>query len=197
MDYIEIYKQKTKNSEKLFNNLKKIMPGGISHNLRYYEPYPIFIKNAYGPFIEDVDNNRYIDLWMGHYSHILGHNSEIIRETSFDTINHGTHYGTVNPFELELAEKIVKNVPSVEMLRFCTSGTEATTYATRVARAYTNKSIIIKVAGGWHGAGSELAKAVKYPYTNGVNGVFQKLTDCTKFIFFMWEIAFILLITLI
>ncbi len=184
MNYIKIYEKKTKRSKEHFEKLQKLMPGGVSHNLRFYEPYPVFMVKGEGALIEDVDGNIYRDLWMGHYSHILGHNPAVVKKANREILDKGYHLGTVNPFETELAELITRNVPSIEMLRFCTSGTEATTYAIRLARAFTQKPVVVKIAGGWHGAGSELSKAVKYPYTNGINGIFEKIVDSTKFIFF-------------
>ncbi len=184
MNFIKEYEKKTRKSKENFLKLKKLMPGGVSHNLRYYEPYPVFMVKGEGADIEDVDGNVYKDLWMGHYSHILGHNPDIIKSVNKELLDKGSHLGTVNPYEMELSYLITKNIPSVEMLRFCSSGTEATTYAIRLARAFTQKSVVVKIAGGWHGAGSELAKAVKYPYQNGINGIFEKIVDLTKFIFF-------------
>jgi glutamate-1-semialdehyde 2,1-aminomutase len=182
--YSEIYENKTKNSKAIFNKLKNIMPGGISHNLRFYEPYPVVMTKGKGSEIFDVDDNVYKDLWMGHYSHIAGHAPDFITKANELTIPDGTHLGTVNPYELELAEKIKKHVPSIEMLRFCTSGTEANMYAIRLARGYTQKELVVKMAGGWHGAGSELSRAIKYPYQNGVSGIFKKIHNLTQYIYF-------------
>ncbi len=184
MDYLEIYHKKTKNSKKLYDKLTNCMPGGISHNLRFYEPYPVVMTKGKGAKIFDVDENSYIDLWMGHYSHIAGHCPDFISEVNMATITDGTHLGTVNPYELNLAEKIIEHVPSIEKLRFCTSGTEANMYAIRLARGYTQKEFVIKMAGGWHGAGSELSRAIKYPYQNGISGIFKKIHNLTQFIFF-------------
>ena len=185
MDYVDIYESRTPNSKKLYNELKDIIPSGVSHNIRYYPPYPIFIERCEGSKIYDVDENEYIDLWMGHYSHILGHNPQIVKKAINKISKIGSHSGCVNPYEVELAKLIKSLVPSVEALKFCCSGTEATTYAIRLSRAYTGKEIVLKVAGGWHGAGSELTKAIKYPYSKKMtSGIPEELLDKTDFIFF-------------
>ncbi len=184
MEYLKIYESRTKTSKKIFEQLKNVMPGGVSHNLRFYKPYPVVMSKGKGSRIFDVDNNSYIDLWMGHYSHIAGHAPDFITEVNQSMIQDGTHLGTVNPYELELAEKIISHVPSIESLRFCTSGTEANMYAIRLSRGYTQKEIVVKMAGGWHGAGSELSRAIKYPYKNGVSGIFKKIHNLTQYIFF-------------
>ncbi len=184
MDFIKYYTEKTAKSAELFKQSTTLMPGGVSHNIRYYAPHPVFMNRGEGSKIFDVDGNEYIDLWMGHYAHILGHNPNIIKKINHKNIEDATHLGTVNPFEIDLAKKITKNIPSIESLKFCTSGTEAAMYALRLARGYTQKPIVIKMAGGWHGAGSELSKAIKYPYVNGVTGVFKNISDGTDYIFF-------------
>ena len=184
-DYIKNYLKKTKNSKKYFEKLNKYIIDSTSHNIRYYPPYPVFIEKCIGSKIYDVDGNEYIDLWMGHYSHILGHSPKILKEVNRETIEIGYHSGCVNPFELKLAEKISKLIPSVETLRFCTSGTEATTYAIRLSRAYTGKEIVLKIAGGWHGAGTELTKAIKYPYTKKMSsGIPKEISMKTDYIYF-------------
>ncbi len=183
--YIEKYKKKTKNSMKLFKKLSKTIPGGVSHNIRFFPPYPIFIEKCIGSKIYDVDGNEYIDLWMGHYSHILGHTPEVVKKATLETINLGIHSGCVNPYEVSLAEKINRLIPSAESIRFCCSGTEATTYSVRLSRAFTGKSIVLKVAGGWHGAGSELTKAIKFPYNQYMSkGIPEDLLSKTDYIFF-------------
>ena len=140
------------------------MPGGISHNVHYFPPYPFFLKEAKGSKIRDVDGNEYIDLWMGHYTHILGHHPEIIVEAIEQQLKEGIHWGILFEKQVEWAELIQKLIPSAEMVRFCCSGTEATMYAVRLARGFTGKKTILKIAGGWHGANPDLAMGVKLPY---------------------------------
>ncbi|OGP73315.1 MAG: hypothetical protein A2V86_16400 [Deltaproteobacteria bacterium RBG_16_49_23] len=164
MNFFDLYRQKNQLSEKLFKRSKGVMPGGISHNVHYFPPYPFFLKEAKGSKIRDVDGNEYIDLWMGHYTHILGHHPEIIVEAIEQQLKEGIHWGILFEKQVEWAELIQKLIPSAEMVRFCCSGTEATMYAVRLARGFTGKKTILKIAGGWHGANPDLAMGVKLPY---------------------------------
>lgn len=162
-DYIREYSERTPGSRVMYQRAVKVMPGGVSHNMRYFAPYPIYIKETAGSKIKDLDGNEYIDLWMGHYTHILGHQPEAIAGMVREAVNRGTHWGFVNHYQVELAEKISQIVPCAEMMKFGVSGTEATMYAVRLARAYTGRKTILKARGGWHGANSELSKAVHEP----------------------------------
>jgi len=122
--------------------------------------------------MEDVDGNVYIDFWMGHYTHILGHSPPRIVDAVQKQIEHGTHYGVCHELEIALAEQIVKMVPSAQMVRFSNSGTEAAMYSTRLARAFTGKDKILKFEGGWHGGYDALHLAVKPPFmTPESNGI--------------------------
>ncbi|WXG42731.1 MAG: aspartate aminotransferase family protein [Promethearchaeati archaeon SRVP18_Atabeyarchaeia-1] len=162
-DAVKEYLKRTPMSKKLFEEALKYSPGGVSHNIRYFRPYPFFVKRAEGSRLIDVDNNAYTDYWMVHMSAILGHaHPEIIRAISRQ-IPMGFHYGTANEVSVDLAETICRNLPSAEMLRFCNSGLEATSYAVRLARGYTSKKYIVKMIGGWHG-GNELQVAVTPPF---------------------------------
>ena len=143
------------------------MPGGISHNVHYFPPYPFFAKYAKGPRVWDVDGNEIVDLWMGHYTHILGHHADVITEAIERQLKEGIHWGIVFEKQVEWAELIRELIPCAEMVRFCCSGTEATMYAVRVARGYTGRNTILKIAGGWHGANADLTLAIKAPYEKG------------------------------
>jgi len=155
---LEEFKKKTPKSQEMYHRALQVMPGGVSHNLRTWKlpsvgAYPIHIKAAEGSHIWDVDDNEYVDNWMGHMTAILGHNPKPI-VTALEnqlTMVGGTHWGIVNEKQVELAELVCKLVPSVEMVRFCSSGNEATMYAVRLARGYTGKKLVIKAFGGWHG----------------------------------------------
>jgi glutamate-1-semialdehyde 2,1-aminomutase len=177
----DAYSQKTPLSENLFKRAKESMPGGISHNLHFFPPYPFFIKKAKGSKIWDVDGNEYVDLWMGHYTHILGHQSEIAVEAIERQLKDGIHWGIVFEKQIEWAELIRELIPCAEMVRFCCSGTEATMYAVRLARAFTGRNIILKIAGGWHGANSDLSLGIKMPYEKGESlGLLPELQQYTK-----------------
>jgi glutamate-1-semialdehyde 2,1-aminomutase len=143
------------------------------------------VKKGEGSKIWDVDGNEYVDLWMGHYTHILGHHPDVIVEAVERQSKEGIHWGIVFEKQVEWAELIQKLVPCAEMVRFCCSGTEATMYAVRLARAYTGKNIILKMAGGWHGASSDLSVGIKMPYEREESlGLFPELQQNTKVIFF-------------
>jgi glutamate-1-semialdehyde 2,1-aminomutase len=181
--FFDAYRKKTPLSENLFKRAKEVMPGGISHNVHYFPPYPFFIKGAKGSKIWDVDGNEYVDLWMGHYTHILGHRPQIIVEAIERQLKDGIHWGILFEKQVESAELIQELIPCAEMVRFCCSGTEATMYAIRLARAFTGKKIILKIAGGWHGANSDLTFGIKMPYEIEESlGLLPELQQYTKVI---------------
>jgi glutamate-1-semialdehyde 2,1-aminomutase len=184
-DFFDAYRLRTPFSERLFERAKRVMPGGISHNIHYFPPYPFFLKKALGPRIWDVDGNEYIDLWMGHYTHILGHHSEIVAEAIERQLTEGIHWGIVFEKQVEWAELVQELIPSAEMVRFCCSGTEATMYVVRLARAFTGKRTILKIAGGWHGANPDLSYGIKMPYEREESlGLLPELQKYTKVIYF-------------
>lgn len=184
-NFFDIYRQKTPSSENLFKRAREVMPGGISHNVHFFPPYPFFLKKAKGSKIWDMDGNEYVDLWMGHYTHILGHHPDAIVEAVQRQAKEGIHWGIVFEKQVAWAELIRELIPSAEMVRFCCSGTEATMYAVRLARAFTGKKTILKIAGGWHGANADLTVGIKTPYEKEESlGLFPELQRYTKIIFF-------------
>jgi len=181
--FFDIYRQKTPLSENLFKRAKEVMPGGISHSIHYFPPYPFFIRKARGSKIWDADGNEYVDLWMGHYTHILGHHPEIVVEAIERQLKEGIHWGILFEKQVEWAELVKELIPSAEMVRFCCSGTEATMYAIRLARAFTGKKTILKIAGGWHGANPDLSVGIKMPYEREESlGLLPELQQYTKVI---------------
>jgi len=160
------YERRTPRSRKLFERAKRVFAGGVNHNARYYEPYPLSVSKAKGQHVWDEDGNRYVDYWMGHTALILGHSPPVVIRALRDQVPDGTHFGLSNRFSVELAEEVQRAVPCAELLRFCNSGAEATMYLVRLARAYTRKRIIIKMAGGWHGYNTDL--------NIGVHGEFDR-----------------------
>jgi glutamate-1-semialdehyde 2,1-aminomutase len=181
--FLDAYRLRTPLSENLFKRAKKVMPGGISHNIHFFPPYPFFIRKAKGSKIWDADGNEYVDLWMGNYTHILGHRPQVVVRAIEKQLKEGIHWGIVYKKQIEWAERIRQLVPSAEMVRFCCSGTEATMYAVRLARAFTGKRIILKIAGGWHGANPDLTLGIKMPYEREESlGLLPELHKYTKVI---------------
>jgi len=165
LNYLSEYKKKTKRSAKLFARSKKLHINGVSHNIRFFEPYPFVVKKSSGKNLIDVDDNKYTDYWMGHWSLILGHGPKNVKESLKKQIEKSWMYGTVNEQTILLSELISKAVPVAEKIRYVTSGTEATMYAIRLARSVTGKKIIAKIDGGWHGYTSDLLKSVNWPFS--------------------------------
>lgn len=162
--YIRRYKEKTSKSKRLYSRSEKLFPGGISHNIRYFEPYPFFANAARGNRLFDIDGNRYTDYWMGHWALILGHSPAPVASALAKQARNGTLYGVTNDVSVELAEVIQKLMPRAEMMRFSSTGSEATMYAVRLARAKTGRRVIAKAIGGWHGFNTTLMQTVNFPF---------------------------------
>ena len=161
-DELEIFKEKNPKSEELWKRALKILPGGISHNIRTFGlpligGFPVFINSSRGPYLTDIDGNEYLDCWNGHFAMILGHNHPEIQETIMQNMTTGWHFGTNTEHQVKLAETIIKDNSSIEKMRFCVSGTEATMYASRLARAFTKRKLVAKARLGWHGANDTLS----------------------------------------
>jgi glutamate-1-semialdehyde 2,1-aminomutase len=154
----------TTDSKALHDSACEIFPGGVSHNVRYVEPHPIYVDRAEGATIQDVDGNEYVDFWMNHLVSVLGHTHPEVVTAVTEQAENGLHYGAPNEKALELGRKVTEYVPSAERIRFCASGTEATMYAVRLARAFTDQDHVLKVEGGWHGGNTDLTKAIHAPF---------------------------------
>src|SRR5215217_1952783 len=163
-DFLKNYKHKTKESSRVYSRAVKVFPGGVSHNIRYFEPYPFFVTGAKDKQLSDVDDNKYTDYWMGHWALILGHSPKVVVNALAKQAKNGILYGTVNRVSVELAENIQKLMPRAEMMRFSSTGSEATMYAIRLARARTGRRIVAKAIGGWHGFNTTLMQTVNYPF---------------------------------
>ncbi|MHC1625943.1 MAG: glutamate-1-semialdehyde 2,1-aminomutase [Methanoculleaceae archaeon] len=139
-------------SSELFSKARTMMPGGVSSPVRAIDPYPFYTVRAEGSRLYTVDDNEYIDCCMGYGPLILGHAHPAVQDVLRDQIEKGWLYGTPTPPELELASWIIGDHPSIEMVRFVNSGSEATMAAIRLARGFTGRNDIVKVEGGFHGA---------------------------------------------
>ncbi|RKD22517.1 glutamate-1-semialdehyde 2,1-aminomutase [Caminicella sporogenes DSM 14501] len=161
-------------SKKAFDEAKKYIPGGVNSPVRAFKSVsinPPFIKKGKGSKIYDIDGNEYIDYVLSWGPLILGHcHPEVIRALK-NVIETGTSFGAPTEIETELAKIICEAVPSVDMVRMVNSGTEATMSALRLARAYTNRDMIVKFIGNYHGhSDSLLVKAGSGVLTYGIPG---------------------------
>ncbi|MGB0370785.1 MAG: glutamate-1-semialdehyde 2,1-aminomutase [Opitutales bacterium] len=141
-------------SQELFETAQKLIPGGVNSPVRAFRSVggaPFFTERAAGATLTTVDGQDLIDFVCTWGPAIHGHNHPEIHDAVSEALDKGTSFGTPNPYEVPMAEFIVENVPSVEMVRMCNSGTEATMTCIRLARGYTGRDKIIKFAGCYHG----------------------------------------------
>jgi glutamate-1-semialdehyde 2,1-aminomutase len=141
-------------SEQAFEIAQRYIPGGVNSPVRAFKSVggtPRFIDRAEGPYIFDIDGQRYIDYVLSWGPMVLGHAQPEVIAAITAQATRGTSYGAPTELETELAQLVCEQVPSVEMVRFVNSGTEATMSALRLARAYTGRAKILKFAGGYHG----------------------------------------------
>src|SRR5512132_3596680 len=163
---------KTKRSEKLFAQAIKLLPGGVDSPVRAFKSVgasPLFIKRAHGARLEDIDGNTFIDYVMSWGPLIHGHAPAGLVKALAAAARKGTSVGAPSPLEVELAERVRALMPSLERVRFVSSGTEATMSAVRVARAATRRDKIVKFEGCYHGhADAFLVQAGSGAMTLGV-----------------------------
>jgi glutamate-1-semialdehyde 2,1-aminomutase len=151
LDLVARYRARTPHSAELFRRATAVMPGGSTRTTVFTEPYPPYIDEASGATLVDVDGNRYVDFLGNYTSLILGHAHPEVVAAVEAQVRRGSSFSSPSASEVELAEEIVRRLPSVERLRFTNSGTEATMFALRVARAFTGRDVVAKFAGAYHG----------------------------------------------
>jgi glutamate-1-semialdehyde 2,1-aminomutase len=149
--FLNLFDSRTKNSKALWEEAKKILPGGVSGSAAYLAPHPIYIDKAVGGKLVDVDGNEYIDLLLGGFPNILGHSAQPIVEAVKKQLERGTTFGLFQETGIKLAKKMQQLMPHLEMIRFCNTGSEATMFSLRAARAWTRKVKIAKPEGGYSG----------------------------------------------
>ncbi|RIK37707.1 MAG: glutamate-1-semialdehyde-2,1-aminomutase [Chloroflexi bacterium] len=141
-------------SSELYRRATRLMPGGVNSPVRAFRGVggdPLFIARGEGPYLVDADGNRYVDYVLSWGPLILGHAHPAVVEAIQRQAARGTSFGAPTEVEVELAQAVIDLVPSVEMVRFVNSGTEATMSALRLARAYTGRHKIVKFEGCYHG----------------------------------------------
>jgi glutamate-1-semialdehyde 2,1-aminomutase len=158
-------------SEQLFARALQLIPGGVNSPVRAFRSVggaPFFVKAAHGAMLVTADDRELIDFVCTWGPAIHGHNHPAIKAAIAAALENGTSFGTPNPYEVEMAEWITRLVPSIQKVRMCNSGTEATMSAVRLARGFTKRDKIIKFAGCYHGhSDSLLIKAGSGALTHG------------------------------
>jgi len=146
-------------NDELFARAQRVIPGGVNSPVRSFRAVggsPYFVARAEGAYVVDVEGRRYIDLVQSYGAIIAGHAHPAIVAAVQEAAAGGTSYGAPTEREVLLAEQIIERVPSCEMVRLVSSGTEATMSAIRLARGFTGRDVIVKFAGNYHGHGDFL-----------------------------------------
>lgn len=142
-----------------FKEAKKVIPGGVDSPVRAFGNVgsnPFFVKSGKGAYIEDIEGKKYLDFVQSWGPLIFGHCDETIEKAVIQTAKNGLSFGASSPLETKLANLILKDFPHLDMIRFVSSGTEATMSAIRLARGYSKKDGIIKFEGNYHGHSDSL-----------------------------------------
>ena len=145
------YEAMTPGSAALAAKARAVLPSGLAHDSRHFDPYPLYVSRALGPVKWDVDGNKYVDYFGGHGALILGHNHPDVTRAIHAALDRGTHFGACHDAEIRWAELITQMVPSAERVRFTSSGTEATLMAVRLARAFSGRDVLVRFQGHFHG----------------------------------------------
>ena len=148
---LEQYIQRHPGSASRYEEAKGMFPGGVTHDTRFFHPFPVYMTHGNGPLKWDVDGNEYVDYVCGHGALILGHSDPDITSAVTNQVTRGTHLGANTEEEMRWGAAIKRLMPSIEKVRFHSSGTEATMMALRLARAYTGRNKFVKFEEHFHG----------------------------------------------
>lgn len=159
------YRQRFPQSAKLFERASTVFPSGVTHDGRYLEPFPVYVKEASGARKTSVEGHSLIDYWVGHGALLLGHSHPLVVDAVQRQMAKGTHFSACHELEIEWAQRIQRLIPSAERVRFTSSGTEATLMALRIARLVTQRNKVVKFVGHFHGWHDLLVPAAYAPYT--------------------------------
>jgi glutamate-1-semialdehyde 2,1-aminomutase len=174
----ERYRQRTPRSKAIYEDARNHLAGGVGGRAKFIKPYPLYLRSAKGCRVIDVDGNEYIDVTMGAGPCVLGHNPEPVREAVRRQMSIATHTLWATELEVELAKRIKRHMPHLELLRFTNSGSEATRTAVRVARAFTGKEKIAKFEGNFHGADDAFLISTSAAEVAGSDAAPQPVFDC-------------------
>jgi glutamate-1-semialdehyde 2,1-aminomutase len=155
--YRDEIKTKSPKSYSIWQKNRTVMPAGVGSLFRLADPFPMVIKKAKGARVWDADDKEYLDCMLGFSVMILGNAPDGVEQAIREALPRGTHYGQCHEYEYAFAKLFCDMVPGVDKVTFCNSGTEATMYALRLARATTGRPLIAKFEGGYHGTHDLLA----------------------------------------
>jgi len=158
------FRQKYPQSSQQFDRALRVFPSGVTHDGRYLEPYPVYVKQALGSRKTSIEGESIIDYWVGHGALLLGHGFPTVVEAVQRQMALGTHFSACHELEIEWGERVQKMIPSAERVRFTSSGTEATLMAIRVARIVSGREKVVKFIGHFHGWHDSLVLAAYAPY---------------------------------
>ncbi len=165
-EYLDYFDKKCVRSKELTDEAKKLIPGGVQHNLAFNYPFPIAIEKADGAYLWDADGNRYIDFLQAGGPTVLGSNYAPVRDKVIEMLQTcGPVTGLFHEYELKLAQLIHRLMPSIEMFRMLGTGTEGVMAAIRAARTFTRKKKVIKVGGAYHGWSDSMVYGLHIPGT--------------------------------
>ena len=162
--WLETLDTRCAKSKAMITEAKQYIPGGVQHNLSFNYPFPLVIERAEGPYLYDLDGNRYIDFLQAGGPTVLGSNPPAVQEQVIELLRRcGPVTGLFHEFELKIAKEIARHMPAVEMFRMLGSGTESVMAAIRVARLATRKKYLIKMGGAYHGWSDQMIYSLKIP----------------------------------
>ena len=163
-EYRDQIRAKSPKSLAAWQRNRAVMPAGVGSVFRLADPFPLVVKRASGARVWDADDNEYLDFMLGFSVMILGNAPDEVQAAIQEALPRGTHYGQCHEHEYEFAKLFCDMVPGVDKVTFCNSGTEATMYALRLARATTGRPLIAKFEGGYHGTHDLLAVSLGRPH---------------------------------
>ncbi|MGI6376361.1 MAG: aspartate aminotransferase family protein [Anaerolineae bacterium] len=188
-EYTAAYRERFSRSAEAHARASEVLVDGVSHGARLFAPFPFRVAANHGATIDTLDGHELVDYWQGHYANVLGHNAAAIREPMIALLQagEGLQTGHLEERQTRYAETLAR-ATGAERVRLTTSGTLATMYAMMLSRAYTGRSVVVKVGGGWHGANPLALKGVARTASGfdrvdsaGVNGGADHNTLVTRF----------------
>jgi glutamate-1-semialdehyde 2,1-aminomutase len=171
-DLSQSYADRRPEGRKLHERAGRILAGGVGHDLRHFEPVPLYVMHGRAGRKWDIDGHEYVDFLMGNGALLLGHADAEVIEAVAKAMANGSHFGNDHPLQIEWAEWVGRLVPAAERVRFVNSGSEATLLALRLARAFTGKSKILRFEGHFHGWHDDVVHGFQVPFeSDGSLGV--------------------------